>query len=51
MIDVILKRIYNENEVNTNIPKQQMIDLLWLSTRNMHFSYNGDILHKRMVWQ
>ena len=28
MIYVILKRIYNENEVNTNIPKQQMIDLL-----------------------
>ena len=43
MIDVILKRIYNENEVNTNIPKQQMRDLLLLCTKNVHFSYNGDI--------
>ena len=43
MIDVILKRIYEENEVNNNIPKQQMRDLLLLCTKNMHFSYNGDI--------
>ena len=43
MIDVILKRIYDENEVNTNIPKQQMRDLLLLCTKNVHFSYNGDI--------
>ena len=42
-VDVILKRIYNKNEVNTNIPKQQMRDLLFLRTKNMHFSYNGDI--------
>ena len=42
-IDVILKRIYDENEVNTNIPKQQMRDLLLLCTKNVHFSYNGDI--------
>ena len=42
-IDVILKRIYDENEVNTNIPKQQMRDLLFLCTKNVHFNYNGDI--------
>ena len=42
-IDVILKRIYDENEVDTNIPKQQMRDLLLLCTKNVHFSYNGDI--------
>ena len=41
--DVILKRIYNENEVNTNIPKQHMRDLLLFCTKNVHFSYNGDI--------
>ena len=41
--DVILKRIYDENEVNTNIPKQHMRDLLLLCTKNVHFSYNGDI--------
>ena len=42
-IDVVLKSIYDENEINTNIPKQQMRDLLLLSTKNVHFSYNGDI--------
>ena len=42
-IDVILKRIYDENEVNTNILKQQIKDLLFLCTKNLHFSYNGDI--------
>ena len=41
-IDVTLKRIYDENEVNTRC-KQQMRDLLLLSTKNVHFSYNGDI--------
>ena len=41
--DVILKRIYDENKVNANIPKQQMRDLLLLCTKNVHFSYNGDI--------
>ena len=38
-----LKRIYDENEVNTNIPKQQMRDLILLCTKKVHFSYNGDI--------
>ena len=42
-IDVILKRIYDQNKVNTNITKQQMRDLLLLCTKNVHFSYNGDI--------
>ena len=42
-IDVTLKRIYEENEVNTNIPKQLMRDLLLLCTKNVHFSYNEDM--------
>ena len=37
-IDVILKRIYDENEVNTNIPKQQRRYLLLLCNKNVHFS-------------
>ena len=36
-------RTYNENEVHTNTPKQQMRDLLLLCTKNVHFSYNGDM--------
>ena len=42
-VDVILKRIYDENKVNTNIPKQQMRDSLLLCAKNVRFSYNGDI--------
>ena len=42
-IDVILKRFHNEIEVNTNIPKQQMRHILSLCTKNVYFSYNGDI--------
>ena len=41
MIDVILKRIYDE--VNTNLFKQKMRNLLLLCTKNVHFSYNWDI--------
>ena len=41
MIDVILKQIFDKNEVKTNIPKQQMRDLLLLCTRNVHFICNG----------
>ena len=48
-IDVILKQIYDENEVNTNIPKPQMRDLLLLCTKNVHFSYHGDIYTKADV--
>ena len=45
-IDAIHKRIYDENEVNTNIPKQQLRDLIFLCTKTVHFSYNGDIYTK-----
>ena len=41
--DVILKRTYDENEVNTNMPKQQMRDLLLLCTKSVHLSFNGDV--------
>ena len=42
-LDVILKQIYDRNEANPNVLKQQIKDLLLGSTRNVHFSYNGDI--------
>ena len=42
-IDIILKRIYDENELNINIPKQQMRDLLLVCIKNVHFSYNRHI--------
>ena len=42
-IDVILRRIYNENEVHTNIKRSEMKELLLLCTKNVHFTFNNDI--------
>ena len=46
-IDVILKQIYKQNEVNTNIHKQQIGNNFLLCITNVYFSYNSDInIHK-----
>ena len=42
-INVILRRIYNENEIHTNIKRSKMKELLLLSTKNVHFTFNNDI--------
>ena len=42
-IHVVLKRTYDEYEVNTTIHKQKMRDPLLLCTKIVHISYNGDI--------
>ena len=33
-INISIKRIYDENKINTNIPKQEMKELLYLCTKN-----------------
>ena len=40
-INVIIKRIYNKNETNIDIPKQEMKELLYLCTKNAHFTLNS----------
>ena len=42
-INVILRRIYNENEIHTNIKRSEMKELLLLCTKNIHFTFNSDI--------
>ena len=42
-IDIILKRIYENKEINTSISKKDMKDMLILCTKSVHFSMNGDI--------
>ena len=42
-INVTLKRIYNENEIHTNIKRSEMKELLLLCTKNAHFTFNDDI--------
>ena len=38
---MIIKRIYDKNEINTNILKQEMKELLYLCGKNAHFTWNS----------
>ena len=40
-INIIIKIIYNKNEINTNITTQEMKNLLYLSTKNVHFNLDS----------
>ena len=42
-IEIIFKRIYINKEITTNIPKQEMKELLFLCTKNVHFTFNNQI--------
>ena len=48
-IEIILKRIYDGNEINTCITKSEMKELLELCTKNVHFIFNGDIFVQMTV--
>ena len=37
-IEIILKTIYDNNEITTDIPKQEIEDLLILCTKKVHFT-------------
>ena len=41
-IEIILKRIYINKEITTDIPKQEMKELLILFTKNVHFTFNNE---------
>ena len=40
--DIILKKIYDEKKIETNIP-WNITDLLYLCMKNVHFTYDGKI--------
>ena len=40
-INIRIKRIYDKNEIKTNIPKQEMKELLYLCTKNAHLTLNS----------
>ena len=42
-INIILRRIYDDNELYTNISKKEMKELLLLCTKNAHFTFNNEI--------
>ena len=37
-INMVIKRIYDKNETDTNMAKQEMKELLYLCTKNEHFT-------------
>ena len=42
-INVILRRIYEKKEIVTDIPRCEMRELLYLYTKNVHFTFNSNI--------
>ena len=42
-IEIILQRIYNRNEITTQIPKKVMKELLLLCKKEVHFAYSNGI--------
>ena len=42
-IDIIPGRIYNNHELTTSLTKKEMEELLLLCTKNVHFTFNGQI--------
>lgn len=39
-IDIVLKRIYDKNEIKTTIPRDEMRKLLILCTKSVQFMFN-----------
>ena len=40
-IEIILKRIYDNSEINTSITKMEMKELILLCTKTVHFTFDG----------
>ena len=40
-IEVIIKHIYDKSGINTDIPNKEMRKLLYLFTKNAHFTLNN----------
>ena len=45
-IDLVLKRVYDQNEIVTEIPKAAMKEMLILCTKNVLFSFNNEIYNQ-----
>ena len=41
IIEIMIKRIYNKKEINTDIPNKEMKKLLYLCTKNALFPTNN----------
>ena len=43
IINIIVKRIYDDNELRISISRNEMKELLLLCTKKIHFTLNGKI--------
>ena len=41
-ISIVLRKIYDEGKIETNIPRNLMKELLLLCTKHVHFTFNAD---------
>ena len=44
-IDIVLKCIYDNREINTTISKREMKELIKLCTKDIHFNFTFDFYH------
>ena len=42
-IDIILTKVYDENKIDTKVPKSILKELLYLCTKHVHFKFNNEI--------
>ena len=42
-IDFILKKVYDEKKIQTNIPKKVLKELPYICTKQLHFTFNNNI--------
>ena len=45
-MDLILRKVYEEKLVETDIPKKEMKELLLLCTKNLYFEFNGEMFQQ-----
>lgn len=43
IINIILRQIYDDNELHTNISKNEMKGMSLLCTKNVHFTFNSKL--------
>ena len=46
-VSIILKRIYDQRELETKISRKEMKDILLLCTKNVHFSYGNKLYSQK----
>ena len=51
IIEIILKLIYDDNEITTSITKMDMKELILLCAKRLHSTFGGKTKFKLVAWQ